>query len=140
MSNEENRTRRLNYVAYANIGLGMFILFAWALPGPWMVPNFWHGLDQSLAGKTDPVLATFVTLMKAMVVVVIVCFWVFSAVSLVNGYLILKRRRHQLCMILSGVSIAGGPPGMVVGIISLVVLNRDWVRRLFRESAEARLN
>jgi hypothetical protein len=140
MPNEETKAKRLNYVAYANIGLGLFSFFAWALPGPCMLRFFWHDLDQTIVGRTDQTLVAIVSFMKAMTVVVVLCFWIFSIISLVNGYLILKRRRHRLCMILSGISIAGNPLGMIVGVISLVVLNKEWARHLFMESSQIGLD
>ena len=128
---EEKSIRRLNLVAYFNIGLGAFSLLAWALPGPWTIHVFWQALERSAVSPGDAFGSAMVSVMKALVVLVVLIFWVLSAVSIANGYLILKRRRHRLCVILSGVSIFGTPLHLILGIISLVALTRDWARSQF---------
>lgn len=128
---EQRIARRLNRIAYANIGLGLFTLFVWAIPGPGMVPSFWRHIDQDFHVQSDPVGAKFAMFIKIAIVVVVVVFWLLSAVSLTNGILILKRRRHRLCMVLSGISLLGTPFNLIVGIISLVTLSNDGARNLF---------
>jgi len=101
LTDEQKNERRLNRVAYANIALGLLTLFVWAIPGPAMVPSFWQHIDRtSLANPSSA--GTMIVVFKVAIVFFVVLFWLLSAVSLANGFLILKRRRHRLCMILSG--------------------------------------
>ena len=53
---------------------------------------------------------------------------------LVQGYLA-ARRRWLFCMIIAGIQCAFVPLGTVLGIFTLIVLQRDSVRRLFPASA-----
>ena len=135
MQDQETSAKRLNWVAYTNLGLGVFSLVAWALPGPWAIRFFWQALDQAAAGGTDTFAVIVTGVMKVMAVLVVLCFWVFSGVSLVNGYLILMRRRHRLCLILSGLSALGTPLGLIVGVVSVIVLTQDGVRGLFADQS-----
>jgi uncharacterized membrane protein YwzB len=128
---EQRHEKRLNWTAYANIGLGLFTLLAWAIPGPVMAPSLWRNIDQDFHGESDPVVVTMAMVFKVGIVVIVVVFWLLSAVSLTNGVLIPKRTRHQLCMILSGISLLGTPFHLIVGIFSLITLNNDWARKLF---------
>jgi len=127
LNDELRNERRLNRVAYANIGLGLLTLFVWAIPGPAMVPSFWRHIDQDFHGQSG----TVAMVIKVTVVIVVVGFWLLSAVSLVNGFLILKRRRHRLCMILSGISLLGTPLNLIVRILSLTALNNPCARNVF---------
>ena len=96
-----------------------------------MVPSFWRHIDQDFHGSPDAASTAFATFFKVAIVFFVVVFWLLSAVSLANGILILKRKRHRLCMWLSGISLLGTPLNLVVGILSLVTLNNAWARNLF---------
>ena len=131
ITDSERHARRLNWIGYANIGLGLFTLFVWAIPGPLMVPSFWQHVEHDFRPQSDPIGAKLAIIVKIAIVAVVVMFWLISAVSLTNGILILKRRRHRACMILSGISLLGTPLNLIVGILSLVTLNNVWARNLF---------
>src|SRR5262249_4631174 len=132
----QKHSRRLNRIAYANIGLGLLTLFLWAIPGPAYVPKFWRSIDHDFLGTSDPAAATIATILKAVIVVFVVAFWMLSAVSLANGVLMLKRRRYRLCMIFSGVSLLGTPLHLILGILTLVTLNNAWARDLFAKGRQ----
>jgi hypothetical protein len=133
ITDAERREKRLNRTAYINIGLGLLTFFVWAIRGPGFIPTFWQLIDHDFHPHSDPVVTTMATVFKVAVVIVVVGFWLLSALSLTNGILILKRRRHRLCIVLSGVSLLGTPLHLIVGIISLVTLNNDWARMLFAD-------
>ena len=125
----ERNAKRLDYVAYANLTFGALSFLLWALPGPWAIQTMWQIMDRMQSRSGGP--SAMIGIMNAGVVVIVVLFWLFSTVSIVNGYLILKRRRLGTCFVLSCVSIFGTLFGVVVGIISLAVLSQDWARDLF---------
>jgi hypothetical protein len=100
ITDDERSVKRLNRIAYANIGLGLFTFFVWAIRGPSYVPIFWQHIDQDFRGTSDPVAGTMGTVFKVAILLVVIGFWFLSVLSLTNGILILKRRRHRLCMIL----------------------------------------
>jgi hypothetical protein len=131
LDDEEQRDKRLNRVAYANVGLGLLTLFLWAIPGPGMVPTFWQYIDRDFHSTSEPVVAKIGMALKVVIVLVVVQFWLLSLISLANGFLILKRRRYRLCMIFSGVSLLGTPFHLILGIISLATLGNDWARKRF---------
>ena len=131
ITDDERNAKRLNRIAYANIGLGLLTFFLWAVRGPGYVPTFWQHIDHDFRGTSDPVAATMATVFKVAIVVVVVAFWLLSILSVTNGILIFKRRRHRLCMILPGVSLLGTPFHLILGILSLVTLNNAWARNLF---------
>lgn len=135
LNDEQRNERRLNRVAYANIGLGLLTLFVWAIPGPAMVPSFWRLIDQDFHGQSDPSAGTISIIFKVVVVFFVVLFWLLSAISLANGFLILKRRRHRLCMILSGLSLLGTPLNLIVRILSLTALSNARARSVFANGA-----
>jgi hypothetical protein len=126
----ERNSKRLDYLGYVNVGWGILSMALWALPGPWMIQVSWQILDGRQIPH-DPVGASMITIMRVGVVLVVILFWLFSLVSLVNGYLILKRRRYRTCIALSGISIVGTPIGLVIGIVSLVMLSQGWAKDLF---------
>jgi|SRR5215813_9217317 len=130
-TDDERNARKLNRIAYANIALGLLTFFLWAVPGPGYVPTFWEQIEHEFRGTSDPVAATMATVFKVAIVVVVVAFWLLSILSVTNGILIFKRRRHRLCMILSGVSLLGTPLHLILGILSLVTLNKARARSLF---------
>jgi hypothetical protein len=129
-------TRRLRYLGYANVAFGILSFVGWALPGPQTVQHFWAILDGSGAASGDPIFTFFAGVMKAGVVLVVAVFWLTSLVALANGYFILRRRRYRVCLILSGVSVIGTLFGVLLGIVSLVVLTRDWARAQFSDAVQ----
>lgn len=82
-------------------------------------------------GSAEPFVAMLAKVFKALVVVIVVAFWSLSAVGLTNGFLILKRRRHRLCIALSAIQILGTPFHIALGIVSVFMLNNDEARSLF---------
>ena len=127
----ERNAKRLDYVAYANLAAGALSFVLWALPGPWMIQTMWQVMERMQSRSGGPGSSVMSGIMKTGIVVVVVLFWLFSSVSVVNGYLILKRRRFGTCYALSIISIFGTLFGVVVGIASLAVLSQDRARGLF---------
>ena len=132
---EQRNERRLNWAAYANIGLGLLMLL-WAVPGAKAIPSFWRDIDQELNGQSDPGAAILAMLIKVLIAVSILLFWPAAAVPLTNGFLILKRKRYRLCRILSGISLLGTPFHLIIGIFSLSLLNKDWAKKLFANDGQ----
>ena len=132
----ERNAKKLDYVAYANLVAGTLSFVLWALPGPWAIQTMWQLMDQMQARHGDSGPTIMIAVMKGGILVVVILFWLFSAVSVLNGYLILKRRRYGTCFALSIISIFGTLFGVVVGIVSLAILGQDWARALFTSTSE----
>lgn len=70
-----------------------------------------------------------------------VLFWFFLAFGLFSflqcvldllcGWFLLKRRHRTFCLIVGGLDCLNVPLGTILGVFTLMVLNRDSVRPLF---------
>jgi hypothetical protein len=57
--------------------------------------------------------------------------WVWAGVLVVSGRNLLAQRNHTFCMVVAGIACLSVPLGTILGITSLVILNREEVRQLF---------
>lgn len=109
-----------------------------------LMPVFWLLIASvwwpELGGETGrdpgltPLLATG-ALGMAFVGIWVFFAWVWAAVLAFAGRSLLTMKRHTFCMVVAGLACLNLPLGTVLGVASLVVLNREDVRELFRTSA-----
>jgi len=57
----------------------------------------------------------------------------FAALKIYAGYLLMRRRKRVVCLVIAGISCMGFPFGTVLGVFTFVVLLRDSVIDLFNE-------
>lgn len=60
-----------------------------------------------------------------------------AVVTFLNGRAIAKRKRHTTCIVLSAVECLIAPLGTILGVFSLIVLNRPSVKALFADRSQA---
>jgi hypothetical protein len=59
--------------------------------------------------------------------------WIFSALIIIAGRFLARRKHHLFCLIMAAVSCAVSVPlGTVLGVFTLIVLLRPSVKELFR--------
>lgn len=68
---------------------------------------------------------------------VILSFWALAAAMLVNAIMLKRRKNSMLCMILAGIECLLMPWGTLLGVFTIVVLQRDSVKELFNERNSA---
>lgn len=55
----------------------------------------------------------------------------FLVLNLLGGFFLLKRRHRTFCMVVAGCNCLHIPLGTILGVFTIVVLNRESVRALF---------
>lgn len=61
----------------------------------------------------------------------IVMGWTLAGLTVYAGRCLASRKRHLFCTIFAGVNCCLVPIGTVLGVFTIIVLNRPTVRRLF---------
>jgi hypothetical protein len=64
----------------------------------------------------------------------IVAGWIFAVLVLIAGRFIARRKHHQFCFIVACVECIFMPFGTVLGVFTILVLNRATVKELFERS------
>jgi hypothetical protein len=59
-----------------------------------------------------------------------------SILLLFAGNKLAKHRSHLFCMIVAGISCVGFPLGTALGVFTIIVLQRESVKTLFKQSNE----
>lgn len=132
---QRSQSRRVDSLAYANLGSGLLSLVLWAVPAVGTLGEFWSRVDR--VGGNPFVVFLFALVFKVGTLVVVLLFWTSSALFFANGYLMLRRRRFGVCTTLSAILIGLSPIfGWIVGTMSLATLRRDWARLQFVESVQ----
>jgi hypothetical protein len=57
--------------------------------------------------------------------------WTWVGVLIAAGRSLLQRRRHTFCLVVAAIACLNVPLGTLLGVVSLLVLNRDEARGLF---------
>jgi len=86
-------------------------------------------------GHAEPPPAWFGWVFVIMGGVFVLLGWALALLTFLSGRYLAARRRWLFCMIIAGIQCAFVPLGTVLGIFTLIVLQRDSVRRLFPASA-----
>ena len=61
--------------------------------------------------------------------------WTLAVLMFVAGRSIKRRKRHTFCLVVAGLSCLFMPFGTILGVFSLIVLNRPSVKLLFQAEA-----
>jgi hypothetical protein len=84
---------------------------------------FGHGNNQPPA---------FVGLLLVMLGVFLILFgWTFAILALITGRCIARRKHYTFCLVVACVECLSVPFGTVLGVFTILVLNRRRVRELF---------
>jgi hypothetical protein len=65
----------------------------------------------------------------------ILAFWALAALILTAGLRLRDRRTWTFCLVIAGIECVFVPLGTILGVFTILVLNRDSVQRLFGGSA-----
>jgi hypothetical protein len=101
---------------FIHVVLGLFFICAPHL--------FGHGKDQppAFVGWFFAILGSFLILLG----------WTFATITLIAGRCIARRRHYTFCFVWACVECLSVPFGTVLGVFTILVLNRASVRELFK--------
>lgn len=63
-----------------------------------------------------------------------------TAILALNGWSIKKRQHYLSCLVLSCIECLSVPVGMILGVSAIMVLRRESVRELFRQTGVSTVN
>ncbi|MEZ4388147.1 MAG: hypothetical protein R3D98_11325 [Candidatus Krumholzibacteriia bacterium] len=133
MDNRRENLRLLGIFHFVYAGLvilGSFIPILWlTLAGLW-----WPELTSELNSGEFPLLLTGTVGLSVAGFGVLVA-WVWAAVLVVAGRSLVAARRHTYCLVVAAIACLSFPVGTLLGIVTLVVINRNDVRELFEVRA-----
>jgi hypothetical protein len=118
----------LHFIYAGLILLGSLMPIFWLL-----IASVWWPELAGEAGREPglaPALATG-ALGMAFVGFWVLLAWIWAGVLVFAGRSLLTMRRHTYCMVVAAVACLNLPLGTVLGVVSLIVLNRQDVRALF---------
>jgi len=126
MNQELDHLRLLSIFHYV-VG-GMAALFA-------CIPfiHFFLGLAMAAGWleNVDPVGQVFGIFFMVFAGMAILTGWTFSICVISAGRFLASRRRYMFCLVMAAVECMFMPFGTVLGVLTIVVLNRPSVKRLF---------
>ena len=70
-------------------------------------------------------------------VTVISMFWALAAAMLTNAILLKRRKSWMLCLIIAGIECLIMPYGTIIGIFTIIILQRDSVKEIFNAKKTA---
>lgn len=135
MGSDEEQLRLLSVFHYVVGGLGMlfscFPIIHLALGIAMLV-----GAIEGEGGETPPTLFAwlFVLLPAAFILV----GWTVSLCILIAGHKLRARRSYTYCFLVACVECAFVPFGTVLGVFTIIVLNKDSVKKLFTASEDVK--
>jgi hypothetical protein len=108
-------TALFSCIPIIHVVLGLFFIFAPHL--------FGHGKDQppAFVGWLFLILGTTIILVG----------WTFAALVLIAGRCIARRKHYTFCFVMACVECLSVPFGTVIGVFTILVLNRPSVKELF---------
>jgi len=121
--NEDQEQLKLLSIFHYVVG-GMAGLFA-CFP----IIHFGIGVAILVAGKSDE--AAIGGVMAAVAAILIVLGWVFAVFVLVAGRRLARRTNYMFCLVMGGVECIFMPFGTVLGVFTIIVLQRPSVKELF---------
>jgi membrane-anchored protein YejM (alkaline phosphatase superfamily) len=128
MPKDEENLRILSIFHYVVAGLtGLFSLF----PVFYIVMGILMLSGRMGDPNEQPVDRTFGALFVAMGVVFLVLGIVFSVCIALAGRYLSQRRRYIFCLVMAALTCAFFPFGTVLGVFTIVVLQKDSVRHMF---------
>jgi hypothetical protein len=126
---ENLRLLAIFHFVYAGVVfLGSLVPTVWLL----MASLWWPELASEAGRDGDAgAVAASSALGAALVGTGILLAWVWAAVLVFAGQSLLTARRHTFCMVVAAIACLNLPLGTVLGVVSLILLNREETRRLF---------
>ena len=64
---------------------------------------------------------------------IILLGWAFAIAAAISGYFLSKRRNYTYCLIIAGISCIFMPIGTILGVFTLVELQKDDVKEEFNQ-------
>ena len=132
MNQDLDQLRLLSIFHYV-VG-GMAALFA-------CIPffHFFIGLAMAtgLLENTDPVAQGFGVFFMVFAGLMILAGWTFAICVINAGRFLGGRRRYMYCLVMAAVECVFMPFGTVLGVFTIIVLNRPSVKRLFGVDEES---
>jgi len=128
VTRDEENLRLLSIFHYIVAGIScMFMLF----PAAYLVMGALL-LSGRLAGtRPDPLPPIAGWIMIAVGSILMAVGLAFALLLAAGGWHLARRRRYTLCMVVAAVACAFMPFGTVLGVLTIIVLQRESVRRLF---------
>lgn len=90
--------------------------------------SFYNGNPPTETGFPISIFALMFTILPAVMIFFGLAFAVALAIS---GYFLLKKRHYLYCMVMGAISCVFVPFGTVLGIFTIIVLQRPSVKELF---------
>ena len=120
--------------ALSALGIGFLFLHYTFMSKIFANPEMWE------QGSATPPPEEFIALFEQVMVWFYVGFGIISLaqffLSLASGFFLLKRRHRVFCMVAGAIDCLNMPLGTILGIFTLIVLNRSSVHRLFESQTE----
>lgn len=130
---EHVRLLAIFHFVYAGlVVLGTLVPIFWLLAASLWWPEL--AAEAEREGSGVPIMATG-TIALGFATFGIVLGWVWAGCLVFAARSLLVLRRYSYCLVVAGVACLGVPLGTVLGVSSLVVLNREDVRALFEPVA-----
>lgn len=129
MDNRREHLRLLGIFHFVYAGLvllGSFVPIIWlTLAGLW-----WPELASELDAEGAPVLLTG-SVGVAVATVGVIIAWTWAAALAVAGRSLIGQQRHTFCLVVAAAACLAFPVGTLLGVSTLVIINRNEVRELF---------
>jgi len=130
---ENLRLLAIFHFVYAGV-----VLLGSLMPAFWLlIASVWWPELAAEAGR-DPdagALAASSALGAALVGTAVVLAWIWAAALAFAGRSLMSGRRHTFCMVVAAIACLNVPLGTVLGVATLVVLNREETRALFADGS-----
>ncbi len=94
------------------------------------------GLATGRLGEDDPVARDMGWVFVVIAAILITLGLAFSVLVVVAGRNLRRRRRYMFCLVMAGLLCLLVPFGTALGVLTILVLMRDSVRRLFGVETE----
>lgn len=128
INRDEEHLRLLGLYHLVVAGINAVVLIVFFVLPLLLGPDFLAGLNVPVPPGGKAALQEH--LIKGLLMVGLV-----TVILALNGWSIKKRQHYISCLILSCIECLSVPVGMILGVSSILVLRRESVREIFRQSA-----
>jgi hypothetical protein len=136
----DRRREHLRLLAIFHFVYAGLVVLGTVVPVIWlMAASLWWpelAAEAQREGEGVPVMATG-ALAMGLAIFGILLGWIWAACLIAAGRSIMQARRYTFCLVVAGVSCVGIPLGTLLGVTTLVILNREDIRQLFADAAAA---